>query len=63
VRASAKPLGSVSSANPHTLRHACGYKLANDGKDTGLCKPIWGARISVRYTELAPNRFKDFWRG
>ena len=34
---------------PHMLRHACGYALANAGHDT-------------RYTELAPDRFKDFWR-
>jgi hypothetical protein len=29
------------------------------------CKPIWGNKNiqhTVRYTELSPTRFKDFWR-
>jgi len=25
--------------HPHTLRHACGYKLANDGQDTRALQP------------------------
>jgi site-specific recombinase XerD len=44
----------------HVLRHSCGYKLANDGRDTYL-----GHRSivsTVRYTALAPDRFKDFWK-
>jgi len=43
----------------------CGYKLANDGKDTRSLQAYLGHRNiqhTVRYTELAPNRFKDFWR-
>ena len=52
-------------AHPHMLRHACGYKLANDGHDTRALQPISVTRIfstRVRYTELTPTRFKDFWR-
>jgi integrase len=52
-------------AHPHMLRHACGYKLANDGKDTRSLQAYLGHKNiqhTVRYTELAPNRFKDFWR-
>jgi integrase len=52
-------------AHPHMLRHACGYKLANDGKDTRSLQAYLGHRNiqhTVRYTELAPDRFKDFWR-
>jgi integrase len=51
--------------HPHMLRHACGYKLANDGKDTRSLQAYLGHKNiqhTVRYTELAPNRFKDFWR-
>jgi integrase len=51
--------------HPHMLRHACGYKLANDGKDLRSLQGYLGHRNvqnTVRYTELAPNRFKDFWR-
>jgi integrase len=52
-------------AHPHMLRHACGYKLANDGHDTRALQAYLGHKNiqhTVRYTELAPMRFKDFWR-
>jgi site-specific recombinase XerD len=52
-------------AHPHMLRHACGYKLANDGHDTRALQAYLGHKNiqhTVRYTELSPNRFKDFWR-
>jgi type 1 fimbriae regulatory protein FimB/type 1 fimbriae regulatory protein FimE len=51
--------------HPHMLRHACGYKLANDGHDTRAIQHYLGHRNiqnTVRYTELAPGRFRDFWR-
>jgi site-specific recombinase XerD len=52
-------------AHPHMLRHACGYKLANDGHDTRALQAYLGHRNIVhttRYTELSPTRFRDFWR-
>jgi type 1 fimbriae regulatory protein FimB/type 1 fimbriae regulatory protein FimE len=51
--------------HPHMLRHACGYKLANDGQDTRAIQQYLGHRNithTVRYTELAPQRFVGFWR-
>ena len=51
--------------HPHMLRHACGYKLANDGQDTHALQHYLGHKNiqhTVRYTELAPGRFKDFWK-
>ena len=51
--------------HPHMLRHATGYKLANDGHDTRAIQQYLGHRNiqhTTRYTELAPERFKDFWR-
>ena len=51
--------------HPHMLRHACGYKLANDGVDTRSLQAYLGHKNiqhTVKYTELAPTRFKDFWR-
>lgn len=51
--------------HPHMLRHACGYALANKGIDTRALQAWLGHRAiqhTVRYTELAPGRFKDFWR-
>jgi integrase len=50
--------------HPHMLRHACGYQLANRGVDTRSLQAYLGHRNiqhTVRYTELAPTRFKDFW--
>src|SRR5665213_2251530 len=51
-------------AHPHMLRHACGYALANKGHDTRALQADLGHRNiqHVRYTELSPARFKDFWR-
>ena len=52
-------------AHPHMLRHACGYALANKGHDTRALQAYLGHRNiqhTVRYTELSPKRFKDFWR-
>jgi integrase len=51
--------------HPHMLRHACGYALANRGHDTRALQAYLGHRNiqhTVRYTELSPTRFKDFWR-
>jgi type 1 fimbriae regulatory protein FimE len=50
--------------HPHMLRHATGYKLANDGQDTRAIQHYLGHRNiqhTARYTELAPSRFRDFW--
>ena len=52
-------------AYPHMLRHACGFKLANDGVDTRALQAYLGHKSiqhTVRYTELEPTRFKGFWR-
>jgi integrase len=49
----------------HMLRHSCGYKLANDGQDTRAIQHYLGHRSiasTVRYTALASDRFKNFWR-
>jgi type 1 fimbriae regulatory protein FimB/type 1 fimbriae regulatory protein FimE len=51
--------------HPHMLRHACGFKLANEGHDTRAIQQYLGHRNiahTVRYTELAPGRFKAFWK-
>ena len=41
--------------HPHLLRHASGFKLANDGEIRGPCRIIWATTPSdtVRYTELS----------
>lgn len=51
--------------HPHMLRHATGYALAKKGTDTRTLQAYLGHRSiqsTVRYTELAPGRFKNLWR-
>src|SRR5262249_37387094 len=51
--------------HPHMLSHASGYALANRGLDTRALQAYLGHRNiqhTVRYTELSPTRFKNFWR-
>jgi site-specific recombinase XerD len=65
LNGSARPLECCSTCIRNMLRHACGYKLANDGHDTRALQHYLGHRNiqhTVRYTELAPDRFRDFWR-
>src|SRR5215472_2670269 len=57
--------GFKFGVHPHMLRHACGYALANGGHDTRALQAYLGHKNiqhTVRYTELSPTRFKDFWR-
>jgi site-specific recombinase XerD len=52
-------------AHTHMLRHAWGYKLANDGHDMSVIQAYLGRRNiqnTTRYTALAPQRFKEFFR-
>jgi type 1 fimbriae regulatory protein FimB/type 1 fimbriae regulatory protein FimE len=47
------------------LRHATGFYLANKGTDTRTIQSYLGHKSiqhTVRYTELTPTKFKDFWR-
>ena len=51
-------VGLDIKVHAHMLRHACGH-------DTRALQAYLGHRNiqhTVRYTELAPTRFKDFWR-
>jgi site-specific recombinase XerD len=64
VERAGKAAGFTFGVHPHMLRHACGYKLANDGVDTRSLQAYLGHKNiphTVRYTELSPTRSKDFW--
>jgi len=50
--------------HPHMLRHFTGFKLANDGQDTRAIQHYFGHKniqYTTLYTQLAPDRFNDFW--
>jgi site-specific recombinase XerD len=51
--------------HPHMLRNLAGFRLANQGVDTRRCNTISATKTpstTVRYTELTPERFRDFWK-
>ncbi len=69
VRKMVKRAGEIAElgflVHPHMLRHSAGYKLANAGHDTRAIQQYMGHKNiqhTVRYTELTPARFKDFWK-
>ena len=50
--------------HPHSLRHSTGYALANKGVDTRTLQHYLGHRCiehTVRYSELAADRFAGLW--
>jgi integrase len=56
--------GLAFPVHPHMLRHACGYKFANDGVDTRTIQNYLGHKNiqhTVRYTELSAKQFKNLW--
>src|SRR5207253_1066094 len=65
VERTAAVAGLAIKAHAHMLRHACGYALANRGHDTRALQAYLGHKNiqhTVRYTEMAPDRFKNFWK-
>ena len=65
VKRAAQKASFAFQVHAHMLRHAAGYKLAGDGHDTRSIQDYLGHKNiqhTVRYTELSPTRFKDFWR-
>jgi site-specific recombinase XerD len=62
-RLAAKAGLTALKPHPRMFRHACGHKLANEGRDTRAIQDYLGhtnIQNVVRYTALSPNRFKDF---
>jgi len=48
----------------HMLRHSTGFELANDGQDIRAIQYYLGYKNiqhTVLYTQLAADRFNDFW--
>ena len=65
IKRIAERAGFDFPVHAHMLRHACGFALANAGHDTRAIQDWLGHRSiqhTVRYTELSPTRFRDFWR-
>lgn len=51
--------------HPHMLRHACGYEMANAGRDLRAMMDYLGHRTVeqvIEYTRVNPSRFKNWWK-
>ena len=60
-----KAAGFEFPLHAHMLRHACGTKLANDGRDTRSIQHFLGHRniqSTVVYTHMNPNRFNGWFK-
>ena len=60
-----KQAGMELPIHPQMLRHATGFYLANNGVDTRTIQAYLGHRNimhTVRYRQLAPDRFRTLWR-
>ena len=55
----------LEGVHPHTLRHSCGFYLANQGDDLRLIQDYLGHRDpkhTVHYTRVAGVRFDGLWK-
>ncbi len=63
VERAGKAAGFSFTISPHFLRHACGYRLANEGKDAFAIQGWLGHQslsMTKGYCALAADRFKDW---
>ena len=64
VRVAAERVGLLN-VHPHTLRHSCGYYLADRGTDLRTMQDYLGhrdPRHTVHYTRVAGRRFEGLWK-
>ena len=55
----------MGDVHPHLLRHACGFKLVNQGVDTRTLAAYLGHRQIANiahYTKMDARRFDGFWQ-
>ncbi len=63
--AAAAGRAGLACVHPHTLRHSCGFALADKGHDLRLIQDYLGhrdPRHTVHYTRTAGRRFEGLWR-
>jgi integrase len=64
LRRTAEGIG-LRGVHPHILRHACGYKLVNDGVDTRTIAAYLGHRNlqnTSRCAAMSATRFNGLWK-
>jgi type 1 fimbriae regulatory protein FimB len=63
--AQAAEAAGLKGVHPHTLRHSCGYYLADKGTDLRTMQDYLGhrdPRHTVRYTRVSGRRFEGLWK-
>ena len=63
--ATAAERAGLHDVHPHTLRHSCGYYLADRGTDLRTMQDYLGhrdPRHTVHYTRVAGRRFEGLWK-
>lgn len=63
--ATAAARAGLPGVHPHTLRHSCGFALADKGHDLRLIQDYLGhrdPRHTVHYTRTAGRRFEGLWQ-
>ena len=64
VRTAAAAAG-LEGVHPHTLRHSCGYYMADKGTDLRTMQDYLGHRDpkhTAHYTRIAGSRFEGLWK-
>ena len=64
IGAAAESAG-LKNVHPHTLRHSCGFYLADKGTDLRTMQDYLGhrdPRHTVHYTRVSGRRFEGLWR-
>jgi type 1 fimbriae regulatory protein FimB len=64
IREAGKRAG-LARVHPHTLRHSCGYYLADKGTDLRTMQDYLGhrdPRHTVHYTRVSGRRFEGLWK-
>jgi integrase len=64
IVAQAAGRAGLPGVHPHTLRHSCGFSLANRGHDLRLIQDYLGHRDpkhTAHYTRVAARRFDGLW--
>jgi len=64
IVARAAEQAGLANVHPHTLRHSCGFYLANQGYDLRLIQDYLGHRDpkhTAHYTRVAAARFEGLW--
>src|SRR6516165_9125903 len=65
VSGAAAESAGLKNVHPHTLRHSCGFYLADKGTDLRTMQDYLGhrdPRHTVHYTRVSGRRFEGLWK-